>query len=105
RSFCYVDDLIDGMLRLMNSGDAIAGPVNVGNPDECTIRELAERIVEMTGSRSAIVYRPLPSDDPLQRCPDISRAREWLGWQPKVSLQQGLDSTIRYFERLLSRRS
>jgi UDP-glucuronate decarboxylase len=103
RSFCYVDDLIDGMLKLMATGDEIAGPVNVGNPTECTIRELAERIVAMTGSKSNIVYRPLPSDDPLQRCPDITRAREWLQWEPKVPLQQGLESTIRYFDRLLSR--
>jgi UDP-glucuronate decarboxylase len=103
RSFCYVDDLIEGMLKLMATGDEITGPVNVGNPTECTIRELAERIVAMTGSKSKIVYRPLPSDDPLQRCPDITRAREWLQWEPKVPLQQGLESTIRYFDRLLSR--
>ncbi|HEX6362078.1 MAG TPA: GDP-mannose 4,6-dehydratase, partial [Albitalea sp.] len=105
RSFCYVDDLIDGMLKLMGTGDEITGPVNVGNPTECTIRELAERIVSMTGSRSKIVYRPLPADDPMQRCPDITRAREWLRWEPKIALQQGLENTIRYFDRLLSRPS
>jgi UDP-glucuronate decarboxylase len=105
RSFCYVDDLIDGMMKLMNTGDDIVGPVNVGNPVECTIKELAELVVKMTGSRSNIVYRPLPSDDPMQRCPDITRARECMDWQPKVPLQQGLESTIRYFDRLLSRRS
>jgi UDP-glucuronate decarboxylase len=103
RSFCYVDDLVDGMLKLMATGDDITGPVNVGNPAECTIRELAERIVSMTGSRSRIVYRPLPADDPMQRCPDITRAREWLQWEPKIALQQGLEATIRYFDRLLSR--
>jgi UDP-glucuronate decarboxylase len=103
RSFCYVDDLVDAMLKLMATGDEITGPVNVGNPAECTIRELAERIVSMTGSRSRIVYRPRPADDPMQRCPDIARAREWLQWEPKIALQQGLEATIRYFDRLLSR--
>ncbi|HEX6708054.1 MAG TPA: UDP-glucuronic acid decarboxylase family protein [Albitalea sp.] len=103
RSFCYVDDLVDAMLKLMGTGDAFTGPVNVGNPVECTIRELAERIVAMTGSRSEIVYLPLPNDDPLQRCPDITLARESLHWEPKVPLHQGLESTVRYFERLLSR--
>ncbi|MCB1967026.1 MAG: SDR family oxidoreductase, partial [Candidatus Accumulibacter sp.] len=103
RSFCYVDDLVEGALKLMDTDDLIIGPVNVGNPVESTIRELAERIVELTNSRSAIVYRPLPSDDPMQRCPDIARARAWLDWEPQVQLEQGLRSTIEYFDRLLGR--
>ncbi|MBL8415861.1 MAG: SDR family oxidoreductase [Propionivibrio sp.] len=103
RSFCYVDDLIEGALKLMDTGDEVVGPINIGNPVESTIRELAERIIEMTGSRSTIVYRPLPSDDPTQRCPDIARARECLGWEPKVPLEEGLRSTIEYFDRLLGR--
>ncbi|MDO9316073.1 MAG: SDR family oxidoreductase [Burkholderiaceae bacterium] len=102
RSFCYVDDLIDGALRFMDTGDDVVGPINIGNPVESTIRELAELIIQMTGSRSQIVYRPLPSDDPLQRCPDITLARETLGWEPKVALRQGLAHTIEYFDRLLS---
>lgn len=102
RSFCYVDDLIDGALRLMDTGDEFVGPINIGNPVESTIRELAELVVELTGSHSKLVYRPLPSDDPLQRCPDITLAREKLGWEPKVALRQGLEHTIGYFDRLLS---
>lgn len=101
RSFCYVDDLIEGALRLMNTGDETIGPMNIGNPVETTIRELAERIVSMTGSRSSIVYRPLPQDDPMQRCPDISRARGTLGWEPKIQLESGLARTIEYFDKLL----
>ena len=103
RSFCYVDDLVEGALKLMDTDDLIIGPVNVGNPVESTIRELAERIVELTNSRSVIVYRPLPSDDPMQRCPDIARARAWLDWEPQVQLEQGLRNTIEYFDRLLGR--
>lgn len=102
RSFCFVDDLIEGALRFMASGPEVTGPINMGNPVEISIRTLAERIVEMTGSRSRIVFRPLPSDDPTQRCPDISRARQTLQWEPGVALQDGLARTIEYFDRLLS---
>lgn len=103
RSFCYVDDLIDGMIRLMNSREEFLGPVNVGNPGEFTILELAEKILELTGSDSKIIYRPLPQDDPLQRRPDISLARKELGWEPKVKLEEGLVKTIGYFKDLLSK--
>lgn len=102
RSFCYVDDLIDGALRLMGTPDTVTGPINVGNPVEVTIRELAETIVRLTGSASPLVFRPLPQDDPMQRCPDITQARETLGWAPRVQLEQGLARTIDYFERLLT---
>lgn len=102
RSFCYVDDLIDGALRLMCTPDHVTGPINVGNPVEVTIRELAETILRLTGSASPLVFRPLPQDDPMQRCPDITKAREALGWAPRVQLEQGLARTIDYFERLLS---
>jgi UDP-glucuronate decarboxylase len=101
RSFCYVDDLIDGLLRLMASDDATTGPINIGNPDEFTMVELAEMIVVLTGSASPIVMRPLPADDPRQRRPDIARARETLGWEPMVRLREGLTRTIAYFDRLL----
>ena len=101
RSFCYVDDLVEGLLRLMDSPAAVTGPVNLGNPAEFTILELAELVRELTGSRSPIVFRPLPQDDPLQRRPDITRARELLGWEPKVPLRVGLEKTIAYFEMLL----
>ncbi len=103
RSFCYVDDLLDGVLRTMDSGDDFVGPVNLGNPVESTIRELAETIIEMTGASSRIEYRPLPQDDPMQRCPDISMARERLGWEPRVALVEGLRKTIAYFDQLLTR--
>lgn len=103
RSFCYVDDLIDGFLRLMNSPDEVVGPVNLGNPEEFTIRELAEKVISMTGSKSRLVNLPLPSDDPTQRQPDIALASEKLGWTPKIPLEKGLVSTIAYFEELLSR--
>ena len=103
RSFCYVDDLIEGLVRLMNiDGDAVT-PVNLGNPTEVTICELARLIVSLIGSRSLIEFRPLPQDDPKQRCPDITRARKLLRWQPKVPLEEGLKRTIAYFESLLSR--
>jgi UDP-glucuronate decarboxylase len=103
RSFCYVDDLIEGLVRLMNiDGDAVT-PVNLGNPTEITIGELARLIVSLIGSRSLLAFRPLPQDDPRQRCPDITRARELLRWQPKVPLEEGLKRTIAYFESLLSR--
>ena len=102
RSFCYVDDLIDGALRLMGTPDTVTGPINVGNPVEVTIRELAQTIVRLTGSASPLVFRPLPQDDPMQRCPDITKACETLGWAPRVQLEQGLARTIDYFERLLT---
>ena len=102
RAFCYVDDMVDGLLRLMQSGDAVTGPVNLGNPHEISVRELAEQVVALTGSRARIVHRPLPQDDPRQRCPDISYARSLLGWQPGVPLEDGLQRTIRYFAALLA---
>ena len=97
RSFCYVDDLIEGIVRLMDAPDDVIGPINLGNPGEFSIRELAEQVVRLTGADAGFVLRPLPSDDPLQRCPDISRARQLLGWQPKVPLALGLRRTIDYF--------
>ena len=103
RSFCYVDDLIEGFVRLMESDDAVTGPVNLGNPHEITVRQLAERIIALTGASSRIVQRPLPQDDPLQRCPDITLARHSLGWQPGVALEDGLRRTIDYFHALLLR--
>ncbi len=102
RSFQYVDDLIEGFIRLMATEDEFIGPVNIGNPGEFTILQLAEKIIELTGSRSKIVYIPLPSDDPMQRKPDISLAQEKLGWQPKIGLDEGLRKTIAYFDDLLS---
>jgi UDP-glucuronate decarboxylase len=105
RSFCFVDDLIEGLIRLMATPNGFTGPVNLGNPNEFTIRELAEKVIDLTGSRSALSYRPLPSDDPLQRQPDISLAREALnGWEPVVHLEEGLRRTIAYFDTLLSGR-
>jgi UDP-glucuronate decarboxylase len=101
RSFCYVDDLIDAFVRLMATPDDFAGPVNLGNPGEFTILELAKTIIELTGSKSEIVFKPLPSDDPTQRCPDITLAREKLGWEPAVRLREGLVNTIAYFDSLL----
>jgi UDP-glucuronate decarboxylase len=101
RSFCYVDDLIEGLVLLMNSGDEFTGPVNLGNPGEFSILELAEKIIDMIGSKSEIVFRPLPEDDPKQRQPDITLAKEKLGWQPRVRLEEGLVHTIAYFESLL----
>ncbi len=97
RSFCYVDDLIEAFVRLMNTADDFTGPVNVGNPGEFTIRELAEQIISLTGSKSKIVLKPLPSDDPMQRCPDITLAREKLNWEPSIKLRDGLQKTIQYF--------
>lgn len=102
RSFCYVDDLIEGFLLFMNSDPAFVGPVNLGNPDEFTISELANLVVELTNSSSSIEYKPLPSDDPLQRQPDISLAKKHLGWQPEISLREGLEKSIPYFDRLLA---
>jgi UDP-glucuronate decarboxylase len=100
RSFCYVDDLIEGMVRLMNC-EQFTGPVNIGNPEEFTIKELAEKVIQLTGSKSGIVSRPLPSDDPRQRQPDISLARKQLGWEPKIDLGSGLLRTIDYFKGLM----
>jgi len=101
RAFCYVDDLIEGFLNLMDAPDELTGPINLGNPNEFTIRELAELVVDLTGSKSKIVHKPLPVDDPVQRCPDIGKAREALGWEPKIELRDGLVRTLAYFERLL----
>ena len=103
RSFCYVDDLVDGLIRLMESEDDIVGPINLGNPREFTIRQLAEVVIDLTGSGSKIIHRPLPQDDPKQRQPDISKAQELLGWQPVLPLAEGLTRTIAYFEELLTR--
>jgi UDP-glucuronate decarboxylase len=100
RSFCFVDDLIDGLFRLMNSPDDFTGPVNIGNPGEYTILELADKIITLTGAKSTIVYKPLPQDDPLQRKPDITLAREKLGWNPVTDLENGLQRTIDYFKNL-----
>jgi UDP-glucuronate decarboxylase len=100
RSFCYVDDLVDGLMRLMNSPDEVTGPVNLGNPVEFTILSLAEKVIELTGSSSKVVFQPLPSDDPLQRQPDISLAKDVLGWEPAMALEEGLKKTIAYFEEL-----
>jgi UDP-glucuronate decarboxylase len=102
RSFCYVDDLVDGLTRLMNVEGDVDGPVNLGNPFEITISELAELIIALVGSRSPLEFRALPQDDPRQRCPDITRAKEILHWQPAVQLKEGLSRTIRYFDSLLS---
>ena len=101
RSFCYVDDMIDGLVRLMATGDAVTGPINIGNPTEFSMLELASTVIAMTGSRSRVVHRPLPEDDPRQRRPDISRAQELLSWAPRTQLKEGLTRTIAYFEKLL----
>jgi UDP-glucuronate decarboxylase len=102
RSFQYVDDLLEGMIRLMNTGDDFIGPVNVGNPNEFTIRELAEKILAMTHSKSRIIYKPLPVDDPTQRQPNIALARKKLnGWEPKIQLEEGLGHTIEYFKKII----
>lgn len=104
RSFCYVDDLIDGLVRLMDTDDGITGPINLGNPVEFTMTELAETVIELTGSKSSIEFKALPTDDPRQRQPDISRARDTLGWRPSVQLRDGLGKTITYFDGLLTQR-
>jgi UDP-glucuronate decarboxylase len=101
RSFCYVDDMVDGLVRLMNAPDAVIGPINIGNPQEFAVLELASKIVELTGSRSRIVHRPRPQDDPQQRRPDISKANDVLGWAPQTPLSDGLRRTIEYFDALL----
>jgi UDP-glucuronate decarboxylase len=102
RSFCYVDDMIDGFIRLMGTPDSVPGPINLGNPGEFTMKELAQKVIALTGSTSPLVHRPLPDDDPRQRRPDIGRAVELLGWRPTVELDQGLGHTIAYFDALLS---
>jgi len=98
RSFCFVDDLVDGMIRMMNAPDDFSGPVNIGNPNEFSIMELAEKVIGLTGSKSKIIHQPLPEDDPLQRQPDIALAKERLGWEPKTQLEEGLKRTIEYFK-------
>ena len=102
RSFCYVDDMIDGMIKMMETGDEVTGPINLGNPGEFTIHELAEMIIALTGSKSKIVYSALPSDDPMQRKPNIDKAREILNWEPRYPLREGLLKTIEYFRITLS---
>jgi UDP-glucuronate decarboxylase len=102
RAFCYVDDLVSGFIKLMETGDEVTGPVNLGNPAEMTVRELAERVTQLAGSKSKIEYRPLPVDDPTRRCPDISLAKSLLGWEPRVALDEGLSKTIAYFRRLMN---
>ena len=101
RSFCFVDDLVNGLVHLMEADNTITGPVNLGNPVEMTIRELAEQVIEMPGAKSELIEKPLPSDDPTQRCPDINRAKTQLGWVPSVALEDGLKRTIQYFKETL----
>ena len=101
RSFCYVDDLIDGFVRLMGTEDDFTGPVNMGNPNEFTIKELAEKIIDLTGSKSKLINKSLPADDPIQRQPDISLAQEMLSWEPTIELEEGLKKTIPYSDSLL----
>ncbi len=103
RSFCYVDDLVEGLIRLMDSPDGTTGPINLGNPGEFTIRELAEHVIELTGSNSKLIHKPLPEDDPRKRRPDISRAKQQLDWEPTIALCEGLTQTIAYFDALLAR--
>ena len=101
RSFCYVDDLIEGMCRLMNSDDSITGPINIGNPNEFTIADLAENVIRLTQSKSKIITMPLPKDDPKQRQPNITKAKELLGWEPTTQLEMGLERTIEYFSKVI----
>ena len=102
RSFCYADDLVEGFIRLMNADDSVVGPINMGNPGEFTMLELAEKVLRLTGSNSKLIHMPLPQDDPRQRQPDISKARQYLDWAPTVELEQGLQSTIAYFKQVIS---
>jgi UDP-glucuronate decarboxylase len=102
RSFCYVDDMVDGLVRLMNTPDDFTGPVNLGNPSEISILELAEKVLKITKSRSKIVFKPLPKDDPVRRCPDITQAKEKLSWKPETNLGEGLKKTVDYFKKVLS---
>ena len=101
RSFCYIDDMINGFIKLMNTSDDFTGPVNLGNPSEISILELAEKILKIIGSKSKIVFKTLPQDDPVQRCPDITLAKKVLGWQPNVGLEEGLEKTVEYFKKVL----
>lgn len=101
RSFCYCDDMIDGFIKMMSTPDDITGPINIGNPNEFTIKQLAEEVIDITNSKSVIKYHPLPQDDPKQRCPDITRAKQQLQWQPTVELRQGIIHTIEYFSELM----
>lgn len=101
RSFCYVDDMIEGLILLMNGTDESIGPINLGNPDECSILQLAETIVRLIGSQSKIIFKPLPKDDPIRRCPDITLAKERLNWEPKVELEEGINRTIKYFKDII----
>lgn len=101
RSFCYVDDLIDGMIRMMETPDHVIGPINMGNPNEFTIKQLAEKVLELTGSRSKLIYQKLPSDDPMQRKPDISLAKQTLNWEPQINIDEGLVKTIEYFKTIV----
>ncbi|AXE65197.1 NAD-dependent epimerase/dehydratase family protein [Hyphomonas polymorpha PS728] len=105
RSFCYVDDLVRGLISLMETPDSVTGPINIGNPSEFTIRQLAENVIDLTGSKSKLVFRPLPQDDPRQRQPDITKARDLLKWEPSVELRDGLSKTIAYFDALLADRN
>jgi UDP-glucuronate decarboxylase len=100
RSFCFVDDLVEAIIRLMDADDVNTGPMNLGNPGEYTIRQLAETIAEMTNTKSEIIYKPLPEDDPTQRCPDIGLAKKTLGWEPTIQLREGLKRTIDYFKNI-----
>ncbi|KKS27327.1 MAG: NAD-dependent epimerase/dehydratase, dTDP-glucose 4,6-dehydratase [candidate division WWE3 bacterium GW2011_GWC1_42_102] len=100
RSFCFVSDLIEGMYRMMNTDD-FTGPVNIGNPEEFTVLELAEKVIELTGSKSKIIHKPLPADDPMKRKPDITLAKEKLKWEPTIALTEGLKQTIKYFKSLI----
>nr|NQU92936.1 GDP-mannose 4,6-dehydratase [Bacteroidota bacterium] len=100
RSFCFFEDLLEGMIRLMNSREDFTGPVNIGNPNEFTIKELAELVIELTDSKSKIIFEPLPADDPMQRQPDITLAKKELEWEPKIQLREGLQRTIKYFKTI-----
>lgn len=104
RSFCYIDDMVNGLIRLMSTSDDFTGPVNLGNPSEINILELAEKVLKITDSKSRIVFKTLPQDDPVRRCPNIALAKSILGWQPKVSLEEGLEKTVEYFKKVLSER-
>ena len=100
RSFCYVDDLVEGMIKMMASDESITGPVNLGNPNEKTIKEIAESVIGLCGSKSKLIFMPLPQDDPTRRCPNISKAKQILNWEPKVELEEGLKKTIEYFKSI-----
>src|SRR5438477_398586 len=104
RAFCYVDDLVEGFLKMMGAPDTVIGPMNLGNPVETSVAELAQMVIDLTGSRSEITHKPLPIDDPIQRCPDISQAKSLLKWEPRAALKPGLERTIAYFDKLLTER-